>query len=125
VTGLAQTIIVVCVVILTAVLVATLVSVRRTIQRTDTVLELVEREIRPMASQLQALAEDLRGLTRQVTQEVERVSVVVRRVEDLSLRAAKLAGVVASFGKVGQFATMAVGVKRALDVFISRLKSRG
>lgn len=124
VTLLAQAIIVICVVALTGALVGTLVSLRRMANRAESVLQLVEREIRPMASQLEALAEDLRGLSRQATRELERVSVVVRRIEDLSVKLARLAGVVSSLTKVGQIVGVAAGLKRGLDVFVSRLKSR-
>ncbi|MET0852361.1 MAG: hypothetical protein ABW020_14590, partial [Candidatus Rokuibacteriota bacterium] len=78
---MAQALIVVSVVAVSAALVYALLSVRETARRAATVLGLVEREIRPLASQLEALAEDLRGLSRQVTREVDRVSLVVRRVE--------------------------------------------
>ena len=78
----------------TAALVYTLLSVRETAQRAASVLGLVEREIRPLATQLEALAEDLRGLSRQVTREVDRVSVVVRRIEEVSLAVVRLAGAV-------------------------------
>lgn len=122
--AIAQAIIVVCVVALTAALVYTLLSLRRTAARAENVLLLVEREIRPLAGQLEALTEDLRSLSRQVTREVERVSVVVRRVEEVSLAVISLAGVVGEFTKVGRVVGIAAGIKKGLDVFVSRLKRR-
>ena len=122
VTPLAQAIIVVCVVALTVALIFTLVSVRRTVSRTDAILAIVEREIRPMATQVEALAEEVRGLTRQVTREIERVSVVVRRLEDISAAVVKVGSLASTLTNVGRMAGVAVALKRGLDVFVSRLK---
>jgi uncharacterized protein YoxC len=109
---------------LTAALVVTLLTLRRTASRAESVLQLVEREIRPMASELEALAGDLRGLSRQATRELERVSVVVRRVEEVAVKAAHLAGAVSTFTRAGQLAVLLAGLKRGAGVFRERLKSR-
>ena len=69
----------VCAVGITVALVAVLISLKRLIDRTESVMTLVEREIRPTASQLGALAEELRGVSHQVTRELERISMVTRR----------------------------------------------
>lgn len=122
VTPLAQAIIVVCVVALTVALIFTLVSVRRTVSRTDAILAIVEREIRPMATQVEALAEEVRGLTRQVTREIERVSVVVRRLEDISAAVVRVGSLASTLTNVGRMAGVAVAVKRGVDAFVSRLK---
>lgn len=124
-TPLAQGIIVVCVIALTAVLISTLRALKRTATRAETVLQLLEREIRPMASQLEALAEELRGLSRQATRELERVSIVVRRIDDISVKLGRLAGVASGLTKVGQIAGVAAGFKKGLDVFVARLRNRG
>jgi uncharacterized protein YoxC len=123
--ALAQGVIVVCLVALTAAFISTLLSLKRTASRAESVLELVEREIRPMASQIEALAEELRGLSRQATRELEHVSVVVRRVDDMSVKVARLVGALSGFSRVGQIAGVAAGLKRGLDVFVSRLRHRG
>ena len=60
-------VLVVCAVAITVALVAVLISLKRLIERTESVMTLVEREIRPTASQLGALAEELRGVSHQVT----------------------------------------------------------
>jgi uncharacterized protein YoxC len=120
----AQAIIVVCVVAVSAALVYTLLSVRETAQRAASVLGLVEREIRPLATQLEALAEDLRGLSRQVTREVDRVSVVVRRIEEVSLAVVRLAGAVSAVTSLGRMVGVAAGLKKGFDVFASRLLKR-
>jgi hypothetical protein len=57
-TPLAQAVLVVCAVVLTVALVVTLATLRRATARAEIVLQLVEREIRPLASQVEALAAD-------------------------------------------------------------------
>lgn len=121
-TPLAQAIIVVCVVALTVALVVTLLSVRRTISRADAVLAIVEREIRPMATQLEALTEEVRGLTRQATREIEHVSVVVRRLEDVTAAVVKVGSLAATLTNIARIAGAAAALRRGIGVFASRLK---
>ena len=121
---LAQIVVVVCVVAVAAALVSALLTVKKTAARAESVLHLLEREIRPMASQIGALAEELRGLSRQATRELERISVVIRRAEEISAKLVKVAGVLGGISRVGQIAGIAAGVKRGLDVFVSRLRKR-
>jgi uncharacterized protein YoxC len=124
VSPLGQSIIVICVVAVTVALVMTLLRVKRAVIRAESLLELVERELRPLAGQVEGLAQDLRSLSRQVTAELERVSVVVRRLEELTMTLGRIAGAVASVSRVGQVAGVATGLKRGLDVFVSRMKRR-
>ena len=123
-TPLAQAIVVICIVALTAVLASTLLALKKTALRAESVLHLVEREIRPMASQLEALAGELKTLSRSANAELERVSVVVRRVDDVSLKVARLVGAVSGLTRVGQMAGAAAGVKKGLDVFVARLLNK-
>ena len=123
-TPLAQAIVVICIVVLTAVLASTLLALKKTALRAESVLHLVEREIRPMASQLEALAGELKTLSKNANAELERVSVVVRRVDDVSLKVARLVGAVSGLTRVGQMAGAAAGVKKGLDVFVARLLNK-
>lgn len=123
-TPLAQFVIVACIVVLTAALVSTLLALRRTAARAETVLQLLEREIRPLSSQLGALADELRGLSRRASREMERLDGVVDRVEDVTWKISRLVAVAGSLSKVGQVAAVATGVKKGLDVFLSRLRNR-
>jgi uncharacterized protein YoxC len=123
-TPLAQAVVVICVVALTAVLIATLLSLKKAAVRAESVLHLVEREVRPMASQLESLAAELKTLSRTAQQELERVSVVVRRIDDVSLKLARLVTAVGGFTRAGQVAGVAAGLKKGLDVFIGRLRSK-
>jgi uncharacterized protein YoxC len=123
-TPLAQGVIVACIVVLSAVLASTLLALKKTALRAESVLHLVEREIRPLAGQIESLTTELRTLSHHANEELDRVTVVVHRLEDISLKVARLLGVLGGLTRVGQYAGVAAGVKKGLDVFIKRLRAR-
>jgi uncharacterized protein YoxC len=122
-TPLAQVVLVACAVVLTVALVVTLAAIRRATSRAEVVLQLVEREIRPLASQIEALAAETRTLSQSANRELERVSGVVRRVEETSRKIARVVGVVNSLASFRGVSGVGSGVKRALGVFVSRLRT--
>ena len=114
----------VCAVGITVALVAVLISLKRLIDRTESVMTLVEREVRPTASQLGALAEELRGVSHQVTLELQRIGMITRRLEDITDTIAKIVGLVGGITRLGRLTGVAMGLQRGLGVFVSRLKQR-
>ena len=122
-TPLAQAVLVVCAVVLTVALVVTLATFRRATARAEIVLQLVEREIRPLASQVEALAADVRALSQTANRELERVSGVVRRVEDISLKIARVVGVANNLASVRGITGVSSGLRTALSAFVSRLRT--
>lgn len=122
-TPLTQAVLVICAVVVTVALVVTLASFRRASSRAEIVLQLVEREIRPLASQVEALAADVRTLSQTANRELERVSGVVRRVEDISLKIARVVGVANSLASFRGITGVGSGLRRALSVFVSRLRT--
>jgi len=122
-TPLAQAVLVICAVVVTVALVVTLASFRRATSRAEIVLQLVEREIRPLASQVEALAADVRTLSQTANRELERVSGVVRRVEDISLKIARVVGVANSLASFRGITGLGSGLRTALSVFVSRLRT--
>jgi len=122
-TPLAQAVLVICAVVLTVALVVTLAAFRRAASRAEIVLQLVEREIRPLASQVEALAADVRALSQTANRELERVSGVVRRVEDISLKIARVVGVANSLASFRGVTSLGSGLRTALGVFMSRLRT--
>lgn len=123
-TPLAVGVILACVVALTIVLISTLLSIRKTALRADSVLGQVEREIRPMATELGSLAAELQKLSRNANDNLQRIGGIVDRVEDISVQAARVVGAVGGLTRFGQYAGMAAGVKRGVEVFLHRLKER-
>jgi uncharacterized protein YoxC len=122
-TPLAQAVLMICAVVVTVALVVTLASFRRATSRAEIVLQLVEREIRPLASQVEALAADVRTLSQTANRELERVSGVVRRVEDISLKIARVVGVANSLASFRGITGVGSGLRTALSVFVSRLRT--
>jgi len=120
---LVQAVLALCAIALTVAIVVTLTSIRRTATRAEAVLQVVEREIRPLATQVEALAADVRTLSQTANRELERVSVVVRRVEDISVKTARVVGVVNSLASFRGVTSVGTGLRRAAGVFISRLRA--
>ena len=123
-TPLAVGVILACVVALTIVLISTLLSIRKTAARAESVLAQVEREVRPMASELESLT----GGAAEALAQRQRQPPADRRdrgrVEDISVQAARVVGAVGGLTRIGQYAGMAAGVKRGVEVFLHRLKER-
>ncbi len=111
-------------VVVTAALVSTLLAIRRATLRAEMLLMILEREVRPMTSQLQSLVEELRGLSKHADQNMERMGAVIRRVDDVTTGIARVVGFVGGMTRVGQLVGTATGVKKGLDVFIARLISK-
>ena len=121
---MALLVIALCVAVVTAVLVPTLLAVKRAASRAETVLMVLEREVRPMASQLHGLTDELRALSKHADQSVERLGVIIDRVDEVTTRVSRVVGFVGGFTRVGQLVGAATGVKKGLDVFITRLISK-
>jgi len=122
-TPVAVAIIVLCVVVVSAVLVWTLLALRKTALRAESVLRVVEREIRPMLGQLESLIAELRNLSQGANEELRKIGVVVRRAEDVSIKVSKVLVAVGGLTRFGKYASLAAGVKKGLDAFVRRLKA--
>jgi uncharacterized protein YoxC len=120
-TPVAQTVLVLCAVVLTVAIVATLLSFKRTAARAEIVLQLVEREIRPLASQIEGLAGDLRVVAQTTNGSIQRLNGILGRVEDISLKVARIIGVANSLTSLRGISGVASGAKTGLSVFLSRL----
>jgi uncharacterized protein YoxC len=123
-TPFAVGVILACVVALTLVLISVLLSVKKTALRAESVLAQVEREIRPMASEIESLTGELQKLSHNANDNLQRIGGIVDRVEDISVQAARVVGAVGGLTRIGQYAGMAAGVKRGVEVFLHRLKER-
>ncbi|HEY7647597.1 MAG TPA: hypothetical protein VID04_01230 [Methylomirabilota bacterium] len=122
----AQIVVVVCVVALTVVLVPTVLVLRRAAERLEGVLALAERELQPLAEQLQALIVDLRGMSGEVREELERLGTLAERASELSDGLGRVLAAVSGLTRAGQLVGVAAGLKTGLDMFLHRLrKDRG
>jgi hypothetical protein len=118
-TPVAQVVLVLCAVVLTVAMVVTLASIRRAATRAETVLQLVEREIRPLASQVEGLAAEVRPPDGQ--SELQRS--VGGAAGSISFKIAREVGVANSLASFRGVTSVSSGLKRALGVFVSRLKA--
>jgi uncharacterized protein YoxC len=122
-TPVAVTLLVLCAVVVGAALVATLLSLRKTALRAERVLDMVEREIGPALGQIPPLIAELREVSQGTSEELAKMRAVVARAEDMSVKISKVVSALGTFTQVGQYASLAAGVKKGLDVFVRRLKA--
>ena len=106
-------------------LVAAVWALRRTAQRAEAVLTIVEQELRPLIGQALALTEDVRTLTREAGRELERVGAVTDRVDDIATGLSRFVGMLSGLTRAGQIVGVAAGLKKGLDVFVHRFRHQG
>jgi uncharacterized protein YoxC len=100
-----------------------LVQLVRTARSAEQTLASVEREVRPLASQVQALLQEHRDLAQQATRDLRQVEGVTVMAQDVLARLTNLTSLLASFGTVGRAVGLARGVQKGIDVFVRRLTS--
>jgi hypothetical protein len=113
-------ILIVCAVTLTAVLVPAILALRRTLRRAEAVLTIAEQELRPLIGQAHALTEDVRLLTREASEEIERVGEMTERVNAAAEGISRVISGLAGLTRAGQLIGMAAGLKRGVEVFVQR-----
>src|SRR3954463_6469784 len=118
----AQAVLIACAVVLTAALVAAILTLRRALRRTDAVLTIVEQELRPLIGQAHGLTEELRDLTRETRREVARIGEVTEHVESAADGRSRRVGALGGLARAGQVVGLAAGLRRGVDVFVSRLR---
>jgi uncharacterized protein YoxC len=106
-------------------LVAAVWALRRTAQRAEAVLTILEQELRPLIGQAHALTEDVRMLTREAGRELERVGAVTDRVDDIATGLSRFVATLSGLTRAGQIVGVAAGLKRGLDVFVHRYRHQG
>jgi len=117
----ALAVLVACAVALTAALVSVLLALRQTVGRAERVLTIVEQELRPLLGQVHALSNDMRTLTREAKDEIERVGEVTERVNAVAEGVGRAVNGLAGLTRAGQLIGMAAGLKKGFDVFVARL----
>ena len=95
-------------------------------RRAETVLTIVEQELRPLIGQVHALSEDVRTLSREAKEEIERVGKMTEHVNAVADGVGRAVTGLAGLTRAGQLIGVAVGLKKGLDVFVSRFsKNQG
>ena len=101
-----------------------LLQVARTARAAEQTLVSVDREVRPLTSQIQALLQEHRNLAQQATRDLRQVEGVALMAQDVLGRLTNLTGLLASFGTVGRVVGIARGLQKGIDVFVHRLAAR-
>ncbi len=101
-----------------------LLQVRRTARAAEQTLVTVEREIRPLASQLHALLQDHRDLAQRATRDLREVEGLALMGQEVLLRLIKLTGLLSGAGTVGRVLGVAQGLRKGVDVFVKTLSRR-
>jgi uncharacterized protein YoxC len=111
-----------CGVAITIAVIVLLVALVRVARRLETVLAIVTQELRPLVGQAHGLTEDLRGLTRQATDEVQRLGVVTDRVTDVADGVARIVTALGGLTRAGQVFGLLAAVRKGVDVFVDRFR---
>jgi DNA-binding transcriptional MerR regulator len=98
-----------------------LLQLRRTAHTAEQTLAAVERELRPLTSQLQGLLQDHRELAQRASRDLREVEGLALMAREILLRLIKLTGLLGSVATVGRVLGVAQGLRKGVDVFISRL----
>ncbi|MBI4638867.1 MAG: hypothetical protein HY727_21230 [Candidatus Rokubacteria bacterium] len=117
-----QFVLVLCVVAVTVVAVPALLAIRRAALKADTILAVLEQDLRPLLGQAAALTEDLQALSRQADRELGRFGVMVERIDALSQGLGRLATGLMGLTRAGQLIGVAAGIRKGIDVFVHRLR---
>ncbi len=109
---------------LVVVAIPTLIQLRRTAHTAEQTLAAIEREVRPLTSQIHALLQEHRELAQRATRDLREVEGVLLHVQELLGRFGKLGGLLGSLGTVGKVVGLALTVRKGVDAFIHRLSRR-
>jgi uncharacterized protein YoxC len=101
-----------------------LLQVRRTAQAAEQTLATLEREVRPLTTQIHALLQDHRELAQRATRDLREVEGLLVMVQEVIGRLIKLTGILGGLGRVGRVYGLAQGLRKGVDVFIHRLGQR-
>jgi uncharacterized protein YoxC len=123
--GIAALVASVAFVALVIIAIPALLQVRRTAQAAEQTLTTVERDLRPLIPQLHGLVQDHRELAQRVTRDLREVEGLALMAQEVLARVIKLTGLLGGVGTVGRVLGVAQGLRKGIDVFVSRLsKSR-
>jgi uncharacterized protein YoxC len=99
-------------------------QVARTARAAEQTLASLDREVRPLTSQVQALLQEHRTLAEQATKDLRHAEGVVLMTQDVLARLTNLTGLLTGFGTVGRVVGVARGLQKGIDVFVNRLGRR-
>ena len=105
-------------------LIPALLQVARTARAAEQTLVSVDREVKPLTTQIQALLQEHRTLAQQATRDLRQIEGVALMTQDVLARVTNLTSLLSSFGTVGRVVGVARGLQKGIDVFVHRLARR-
>jgi hypothetical protein len=114
---------VVCLVAVTAVLVALGLALRRVALRLEGLLGILEADVGPLVGRVNRLLDETHAIAASAHHEIERVGVVVGHALDVAEGVGRIVGVVAGLTRAGRMMSLALAVKRGLNVFVHRYRA--
>jgi uncharacterized protein YoxC len=121
----AEIVLVVCAVALTVSLLAAVAALRRTAERAERVVALIEHELPPLVGEVRHVTKELSALSREARGDLERVRTLLDRAHDVADGVGRVVGAVAGFTRAGQIVGLAAGLKSGVDMFLHRLRQQG
>lgn len=109
---------------LVAAAIPVLLQLTRTARAAEQTLATVDRELKPLTTQVQALLQEHRELAQQATRDLRQIEGVATGLQEVVNRATRLTGLLGNLGTVGQVLGVAQGIRRGADVFVHRLIRR-
>jgi uncharacterized protein YoxC len=101
-------------------LVLLLLALRRLALRAESLLGILESELGPLVGRVNALTDDLDLLVRGANREVERLGTVTAEVHDVAEGIGRIVSALVGMSRAGQLVSVAVGLKKGVDVFVDR-----
>ncbi len=98
-----------------------LLQVARTARAAEQTLASVDREVKPLTTQIQALLQEHRTLAQQATKDLRQIEGIALMAQDVVARVTNLTSLLAGFGTVGRVVGVARGLQKGIDVFVHRL----
>jgi uncharacterized protein YoxC len=98
-----------------------LLQMARTARAAEQTLVSVDREVKPLTTQIQALLQEHRTLAQQATKDLRQIEGVALMAQDILARVTNLTSLLSSFGTVGRVVGVARGLQKGIDVFVHRL----
>ena len=111
-----------CLLLVSLGLVWMLLAVKRTVERVERLLGILEPEVQRLVGEMSGLTGELRGLTREATHDLNELRVVTARVGAMLDTVSGFALMAAELTRVGRLVSLVFGVKRGVDAFVHRLR---
>jgi uncharacterized protein YoxC len=117
-----QGLVLLCLVVITVALVPAIIALRRSVERADRVLAILEGDLRPLVGEVRGLVHELRGLSEEARGEMQRIGGLTDRAQDAVEGVSRVLAAVTGLTRAGQLVGVAAGIKTGLEVFLHRLR---